>query len=124
VTLRDFIALAILTAVVALASVAGLPESLGAHPWWAARSGVIGSLIGAACVVCLRLIGLKTVPLFWIAAFGLALSAAAAVFGKRAFAASFAESALAGRFWFFGWFGISACVVAVSAAVVLHRLRR
>jgi hypothetical protein len=123
-TLRDVIALAILTAVVALASVAGLPEALGAHPWWAARSGVIGSLMGVACVVCLRLVGLKTAPLFWIAAFGLALSAAAAVLGKRAFAASFAESALAGRFWFFGWFGVSACIVAVSAAVVLYRLRR
>jgi hypothetical protein len=123
-TLRDFVAVSGLIAALSLASVAGLPEYLGAHPWWAARTGIVGSLIGAACLLALRSVGLKTVPLLWTAATGLALSSAAAVFGKRAFAASFAESALAGRFWFFGWFGVSASFVVLIATVVLYRLRR
>lgn len=121
-TLRDTLALTCLIAALSLASVAGLPESLGAHPWWAARAGIVGSLTGAACLLALRHLGLKTAPLLWMATTGLALSSAAAVLGKRAFVASFAESVLAGRFWFFGWFGVFASLVLLIVALFLRRL--
>lgn len=123
-TLRDALSLAGLIAALSLASVAGLPEALGAHPWWAARAGIFGSLTGAACLLALRHLRLKTAPLLWMATTGLALSLAAAVLGKRAFVASFAESVLAGRFWFFGWFGVFASLVLFIVALFLHRLNR
>lgn len=123
-TLRDFLALMGLIVALSLASIAGLPEALGAHPWWAARAGIVGSLTGAACLLALRYLGLKTAPLLWIATLGLALSSGAAVFGKRAFATSFAESVLAGRFWFFGWFGVFASFFLFIVALFLHRLNR
>lgn len=122
-TLRDALLLVGLIAALSLASVAGLPEALGAHPWWAARAGIVGSLTGAACLLALRHLGLKIAPLLWMPTTGLALSLAAAVLGKRAFVASFAESVLAGRFWFFGWFGVFASLV-LFVALFLHRLNR
>lgn len=123
-SLRDALLLVGLTGALSLASVAGLPEALDAHPWWAARAGIVGSLTGAACLLALRYLRLKTGPLLWIAPLGLALSSGAAVFGKRAFTASFAESVLAGRFWFFGWFGVIASPVLFIVANFFHRLNR
>lgn len=50
-TRRDLILVLVLLAVFWLAAIAGLPERIGAHPWWAVRSGIIGSLIGATVSV-------------------------------------------------------------------------
>lgn len=36
------------------ASLAGLPEALGAHPWWAQLSGIIGGVGGAVLWLVLR----------------------------------------------------------------------
>ncbi len=54
-----------------------------------------------------------------VALFGLLTLAAlaAATWGKAEFAASFAEDALAGRFWFFGWIGTAAGATALLAAL-------
>jgi hypothetical protein len=48
-----------------------------------------------------------------------AVAAAAAHGGRLVFAASFAENALAGRFWYLGWFaacGSGALLLAAAAA--------
>jgi len=116
-----FLALGLLVAFW-LAAVVGLPERLGAHPWWAMRTGIVGSLIGAAMVVGLVFARLKGAWLHWLAGFSLVAAIAAAVFGKRAFVASMAEDALAGRFWFFGWFGVFACLYLVAFLLLRPRV--
>jgi hypothetical protein len=123
-TLRELLALIIHVAALSVAAASGAAEYLGAHPWWVVSAGLFGCLVGAAGLLALRLGGMKTLPLLWIAGGGLALSSAAALFGKRAFAASFAESALAGRFWYFGWIGVFASLVLLATGIVLHRLGR
>lgn len=105
-------------------SLAGLPEALGAHPWWAQQSGIIGGVGGAVLWLVLSRAGLSFSALVVVAVSALLASAAAAHFGKQVFAASFAENALAGRFWFFGWFAISGSVALLIAIVVARVLRR
>ncbi len=123
-TFRDIALIVALLIPFWLASILGLPEALGAHPWWAVKSGVIGSLIGAAGVTGWRLF-FKDARIFpWVAFLGLPMAVLAAVLGKQTFAASFAENALAGRFWFLGWFGLSACLFALLATLLLRRFDR
>lgn len=106
------------------ASLAGLPEALGAHPWWAQLSGIIGGVGGAVLWLALRRAGLSFSALVVVTVSALLASAAAAHFGKQVYAASFAENALAGRFWYFGWFAISGSVALLIATVVARVLRR
>ncbi|MEJ1998991.1 MAG: hypothetical protein P8X51_12310 [Maritimibacter sp.] len=107
-----------------LTSFLGLPEALGAHPWWAVKSGVIGSVIGAAAVIGWRLLFKNARGITWIALAGLIAAGFSAVLGKQEFAASYAENALAGRFWFFGWIAISACLFALLASILIARFGR
>ena len=102
----------------------GLPRTLGAHPWWAGQTWIVGGLGGAVLWLAMRRAGLPFRVQAILAALALAASAAAAHFGKQAFAASFAENALAGRFWYFGWFALSgsiALALAIVTARILHR---
>lgn len=107
-----------------LTSFLGLPEALGAHPWWAAKSSLIGSFIGAAGVAGWWILLKEAKVLSRFALLGLLMSAFAAIWGKQAFAASYAENGLAGRFWFFGWFGLYACLFALVSSLLLRRVSR
>ncbi|SLN77753.1 hypothetical protein ROA7023_04498 [Roseisalinus antarcticus] len=120
---ESLVAVAVTASLVA-ASLAGLPEALGAHPWWAQQSGIIGGAGGAVLWLVLRRAGLSFAALVVVAVAALLASVAAAYFGKQVFAASFAENALAGRFWYFGWFAISGFVALLIATVVARVLRR
>ena len=66
---------------------------------------------------------------FWLLLGALALLVVAGVMttiGKTNFAASYAEDALAGRFWYFGWIPLMASgfgVIASLASGILRRLR-
>ena len=113
--MRWAVSLAVGAALVAVLTLAGVWEALGAHPWWSARVGWVGAGIGVAALVGLR--ALRARPAAVLAAGLVALAAAglAAHYGKAAFVASYADNHLAGRFWFFGWFGATAAL-AVSAA--------
>ena len=77
---------------------------LGAHPFWDIKVAVIGSSVGAVVGMALQWAGrhgrLGGVLL-------LCVSAGAAVYGKSRFVASYAEDALAGKLWFFGWIGVT-----------------
>lgn len=117
------IAIAVAAALVA-ASLGGLPRILGAHPWWAQQTGIIGSIGGAALWLILRRVGVPVALLLITAALTFAASIAAVHFGKQVFAASFAENALAGRFWYLGWYalaGSTALLIATLAALALRR---
>lgn len=122
-TPRDIALIAALSAAFAAAAILGLPEALGAHPFWAVRTGVIGSAIGSVCLVLMRWVDLSTGRSLALSAACLVFASGAAWFGKQAFAASFAEDVLAGRFWFFGWFVIVASLF-VLIGVLLLRFRR
>jgi len=101
----------------AAAQFAGLPERLGAHPWWADKVIWVGVPFGfglAATAWVLRLPrGLRNLG------FG-GLTAAAFVIaqtGKVRFAASYAEDALAGQMWYFGWIATCALAFATLATI-------
>ncbi len=120
----DIVIAAAVAATLVAASLAGLPRILGAHPWWAQQTGIIGGVGGAVLWLAMRRAGLPFSMQVIVAALALMASAAVAHFGKQAFAASFAENALAGRFWYFGWFALSgsvALLIATAAALVLRR---
>lgn len=121
--IETLIAAAVAGALVA-ASLAGLPQTFGAHPWWARQTGIIGGVGGAVLWFALRRAGVSPAAQLNVAALALLASAAAACFGKQVFAASFAENALAGRFWYFGWFALSGSIALFIAAVVAGVLRR
>ena len=103
--------------VVIVAANAGLTTSLGAHPFWAVQIAWIGVPIGLALAILTKFLGTTwrlRVTLFAFCTIG---AAAAAYFGKSSFAAFFAENALAGKAWYFGWIAVAAFTTALIAAV-------
>ncbi|MDI3336001.1 hypothetical protein QKW60_06255 [Defluviimonas aestuarii] len=96
----------------------GLSERLGAHPFWAVKIGWVGGTVGAGMALVLML---ARVPPGWrlaLGAIGAVAAFAAAKIGAARFAASYAEDALAGRFWFFGWICVAAALVVMLQAVL------
>lgn len=98
---------------------AGLTARLGAHPFWAQDVPLTGLVLAVPIMVLA----------VWRPRLALVLSllclvagALAARFGKAAFAASYAENALAGQFWFLGWIVLcgGACA-ALSLALLSLR---
>ncbi len=110
-------------ALVALIWATDLPATLGAHPQWSGKSALIGAPIGLA-LAWIAAMWIAAVPRLVIFTGVTAFAAAAAFFGKRAFVASFGDSALAGQFWFFGWIGTMAGVAALALTLAALALRR
>lgn len=110
--LSNLLAFAIAAALVVFAGNLGLWLELGAHPFWAEQVGWLGVLPAAAFWVLTFRLGTKGL---WLAVPALGIAAASAYFGKAEFAASYAENALAGRFWYFGWIAVTAAVIWVLA---------
>jgi hypothetical protein len=110
--------------VVVVVAQLGVFGALGAHPFWAAKIGWIGAGLGAAAALGLRAHRGRGLA---IALALTACGAAAAVLGKRVFAASYAENALAGQAWYFGWIttatGLTAAL-ALAALAIVSGLRR
>lgn len=121
---RDLFTAAAVIAILSAACLAGLPETLGAHPWWAVKSGIIGSMIGGLAWLGLRFAQRSAGFILRLGTGCLVASTAAAVIGKRIFAASLAENALAGRFWYLGWFAVFASLAIVVIHIVQRRVSR
>jgi len=122
--LPDILIAVSVAAVLLAASFAGLPGELGAHPWWAQQSGIIGGIGGAVLWLVLRRAGAAFSRIAVVSLLAFSASIAAAHFGKQVFADSFAENTLAGRYWYFGWIALSgsvALLLAAAAALVLRR---
>ncbi|MGE3739729.1 MAG: hypothetical protein AB7I59_09530 [Geminicoccaceae bacterium] len=81
----------------------GLAVRLGAHPWWAQSSAWIGAVAGLVIALGLLRFQLNRIAIVAIGAAVVSAGAWAAHAGKTAFANSYAEDALAGRFWYWGW---------------------
>lgn len=92
-----------------------LPKLAGAHPFWSDTVILIGTPIGLILgLVTTRLP--YTVRMIALAAL-LGTSIVAATFGKRAFAASYAENVFAGQVWYFGWIAVCiSCAAFISSA--------
>ena len=107
---RILVGIVIAAMAVTLAYVFEVPKALGAHPFWDQQVLFIGAGIGAI----LGLISLRLPNVARIGGF-LALTVLAylaASWGKETFAASYAEDAVAGRVWYFGWFATVAAATA------------
>jgi len=110
-------------ALVGLIWATDLPATLGAHSQWSGKSVLIGAPIGLA-LTWIAALWIAALPRLAIFTAITALAGAAAFFGKRAFVASFGDSALAGQFWFFGWIGTMAGVAALALTLAALALRR
>ena len=118
---RRWPACALLAAALAVwaAGQAGVTVRLGAHP----LSARDAPLTGLVLAVRIALVGFWRPDLAGVLALVcLIAGAVSAHFGKAAFAASYAENALAGQFWFFGWIAFCGGATALIA-VGLARLR-
>ena len=108
------IAAAIGAALVVAAGYFGVTQDLGAHPFWAFKVTWIGAPIGVILFLALWRVSTSILLGVVLLALGVACMFAAN-WGKTEFAASFAENALAGRIWYFGWIGASAFGAAAIA---------
>lgn len=101
------------------AQTTGITQTLGAHPVWAdkviwtglATGLILGWAAGRARLPQAATLGLSI--LLALVAFMLARA------GKEAFAASYGEAVIAGRFWFCGW--IATCAFTAAALATLGR---
>ncbi len=100
----------------ALVAALDLPKSLGAHPWWSLKVLMIGVPIGAILALIASCLSHpnKAVVLFLLATLA---SYITAKYGQIQFAASYAEDALAGTLWYFGWISLAASAMAFATAV-------
>jgi hypothetical protein len=117
-------ALATTLVLAALAYMLDLPRLGGAHPWWSQKVILIGLLPGLAIAAALSLTGLRKPGRVGLVAVGTAVAVAITIVGKTRFAASYAEDALAGQMWYFGWIATCAlCTALVASAVWPTALR-
>ena len=94
----------------------GLSRALGAHPFWDFKTALIGAPVGV--VAGLAASSLARWPRIALAIAVLAAATVLAVYGKTRFAASYAEDALAGQLWYFGWVGVAAGLSLTVMAVM------
>ncbi len=103
-----------------------IARPLGAHPWWSQKTFLIGTPIG---LILATLAGLKIRPLPLTLTFAIttALAFATAKYGQTQFAASYAEDALAGKLWYFGWIAtgvFSAATLTAMGSALTGRVGR
>lgn len=96
----------------------GLSVRLGAHPWWTQSSAWTGAVAGLVVALGLLRLQLNRTAIVAIGAAVVSAGAWAAHAGKTAFANSYAEDALAGRFWYWGWIGGLAGLTLVLVTIL------
>lgn len=121
---REILVVVTVTAILLAASALGLTEALGAHPFWTMQTGAIGSVVGLFAYGGLRWAGLRAGCIAVLGGFTLILAGVAAMQGKSLFVASYAENALAGRFWFFGMIALMAALCLTLCVLAVRALRR
>lgn len=120
-TRHDTLILLAITIALWAASLTGLPQILGAHPWWAQKAGLVGSTLGAIAFAMLRWMNLPRPWLIGLSALALAAAILAAVEGKAIFVAAYGQAPVAGRLWFFGWFALMGSLGAFASALLVRR---
>lgn len=87
-----------------------------AHPFWALQGALIGGAIG---VVAGLLLGQRRGWALWAGLVLLAATGGITLYGKAGFAASYAEDALAGKIWYFGYFATMAALAFTLSRLLL-----
>jgi hypothetical protein len=109
----------------AAASWLGLAQALGAHPWWAARSGAIGGGLMLLIYLPSRALGLPPKPIALAAGLSLIIALLAAHFGKATFIAADDFRPGAGRAWYLGtiaaWINLGLLLTALAATRLSRR---
>lgn len=103
--------------VVILSANTGVTQWLGAHPFWSVKVAWFGTPLGLILAILAKRAGLAWLTRTAIFLLCLAVAYAIALSGKERFAASFAEDAIAGRMWFFGWVATTGFSAAAIAAL-------
>ena len=103
---------------VILAAFAGLPEALGAHPFWAVRVGLYGAPAALVLWLVLRAFGLKSATILVLSVIVLIGAILSHNFGKQPFVSSYARDGLAGRFWYVGWIVAMGAITTILAAII------
>lgn len=101
-----------------------LPETLGAHPWWARQVILIGAPVGILLSLGLWALRLKRGVRLGVALLALIAAYLIARAGHMGFAASYAEDRFAGQMWYFGWIATGAALAALATAFARDRAPR
>ena len=101
--------------------VAELTVLLGAHPWWAASVLWLGTALGLALAWLAAYLRVSYSTRLITAAVLTAAAYATASLGKARFAETYAEDALAGQMWYFGWIATCAFAAAMLAGLLWRR---
>lgn len=102
-----------------LATAVDLTKLLGAHPWWSASVLWIGAAVGSVLYASATALNARTGIMILTFSILTLAGFAIATWGKARFAASFAEDAVAGQMWYFGW--IATCAFVAAALISLLR---
>jgi len=113
ILIPTFAAALIMAVLVAL----DVAKPLGAHPWWSQNTLMIGAPVGLILATLVVRVS-SAVKRLVIAIMFTAVAFAIAKYGQTQFAASYAEDALAGKLWYFGWIGVGATVAATLTCLV------
>ena len=115
----DLILLAVLAVVALVFGLTGLAAQLGAHPFWSDTVVWIGAALGLGLGVAAKRapwgLGLGGFALVFL------LAIWAATGGKARFVASYAEDAMAGRLWYFGWIAVFVGLFGALFLLLRHR---
>jgi len=113
--MRQIFPYALAVVISAVLGVLAVPETFGAHPWWATKSIWIGLPTGLVLALGFTLLKLPKMLRTILFLLALCVAVYAAIHGKSVFVNSYAENALAGKFWYFGWISTMA---ATSGLIV------
>lgn len=117
------IAVAVTLGLALIAWILDLPRELGAHPWWSQKVVMSGALIGLAGGLAANwVLNGRRITAFLLL-IGTLIGFAIAKYGQTEFAASYAEDALAGQLWYFGWHltCILSFATVAAASLIRHR---
>lgn len=92
----------------------------GAHPQWTGQLFVSGAAIGT--LLALVLTQFAFVPRTILLSLVVIGAYVTADYGKSRFAASFAEDAIAGQMWFYGWHVLAIAMIAHVISTAYERL--
>ena len=117
---RLLLALAIGLGVAAIIALLEITTALGAHPHWRTQLFLSGAGLGTLLALIITQFGFvpRTIGLS-ILVIGAYVTAD---YGKARFAASFAEDAVAGQMWFYGWHALAIGFIAHVSSTAYERL--
>lgn len=116
--LRNYLLPALIAAMAMLiGSALDLAQLLGAHPFWSHSIIMIGLLPGMILGLIIMRLPMNGLSQGLLATALLLLAYWLAGYGKTRFAASYAEDALAGKLWYFGWIATAASTTALLSVL-------